>query len=131
MSKGAAAEQTREPYPPATASEIAARLWPPPDPVNYCKREAVARLEAFDRAIIKAFDLRETAQPIIFEDLGRLHVRPTRTELLLELELMELQRAARRLSDALDLLKSARMENELRFFDERLRERGSAEAGRA
>lgn len=113
-----------------TAQAIAAKLWPPPDPVAYCKREAIARLDASDRAIRKALDLRETAQPIVFEDLGRLWIHPTRSEVLIALELAELKAAVELLAGALDLLTAARTENELRSYDERLRERGSAEARR-
>lgn len=116
--------------PQPSLREIVERIFPPPDPVNHCKREAIVRLDACDRAIRKALDLRETAQSILFEDLGRLWIHPTRSEVLLALELAELRAVVKHLSDALDLLSSARSENALRFYDERLLERGSAEARR-
>ncbi len=113
-----------------TAAEIAARLWPPPDPVNHCRREAVARIVALDRRLKVAIDLRARVDPIFFEDLSRLWIHPTRSELRLGLLLSELRAAVQVLEEAVGLLASARSENSLRFYDERLRERGSAEADR-
>jgi hypothetical protein len=107
----------------ATAAEVAARLWPPPDPVNFCRREAIGRISAFDRKLKVAVDLRSRIDPIIFEDISRLWIHPTRTELRLVLLLSELRAALGFLQDATDLLSSARTENSLRFYDERLLER--------
>lgn len=102
---------------------IARRLWPPPDTVNYAKCEAIARVDASDQKLQRALELRETADAVLFEDVGRLWIHPTRAEFLLALELAELYAAAERLSSALDLFASARSENSFRFYDERIRER--------
>ncbi len=114
----------------ATAAEIAEQLWPPPDPVNYCRREAIRRIAALDRKLKVALELRARVDPILFEDLSRLWIHPTRSELRLALLLSELRAAAKLLEEAVDLLASARMENSLRFYDERLLERGSPEVDR-
>jgi len=114
----------------ATAEEVAARLWPPPDPVNHCRREAVSLIAALDRKLRVAIDLRARVDPIFFEDLSRLWIYPTRSELRLGLLLSELRAAVKALEEAIGFLAAARTENSLRFYDERLRERGSAWADR-
>ena len=106
-----------------TAAEIAARLWPPPDPVNYCRREAIGRIAALDRALKAAMELRARAGRLIFGDLSRLWIKETDTETLLRPMLSELQTAVRELDNALGLLSAARTENSIRFCDERLLER--------
>jgi hypothetical protein len=109
--------------PTENAVEIVARLWPPPDPVNYARREAIARLGAADRRLRNALELRQTAEPILFSDLERLHVRVTRAEVLVALQHLELTQAAREVEAALDLLAAARQENDLRTLEERRQER--------
>jgi hypothetical protein len=109
--------------PTASAGEVAERLWPGPDPMNFARREAIARLGAADRRLRNALELRETAEPILFSDLERLHVRVTRAEVLVALEHLELTEAAREVEAALDLLAAARHENDLRILEERSRER--------
>jgi len=126
--RGRAGQKTDERRKRSTAAspstqEVAERLWPPPDPVNYAKREAVARLDKSDCAIRKALELREAADAVLFDDLSRLWIHPTRVEILLGSELAQLRAAASGVQDALDLLASARSENERRFYDERIRER--------
>lgn len=107
----------------STAYDVAARLWPPPDPVNYLRREAVARLGAADRRLRHALDLRGAADPILFADLDRLHIRTTRAEVLLALEHSELIAAAAELSAALGLLHEARTENDIRTLEDSIAER--------
>jgi hypothetical protein len=106
-----------------TAGELAFQLFPPPDPINFARREAVSRLNSSDWALHNALELRETANGIVFTDLSRLWIHPTRAEILLALELADLRTASRYLADALDQLAGARRENGLRFYDERARER--------
>jgi hypothetical protein len=113
-----------------TAAEIAARLWPPPDSVNHCRREAVGRIAALDRKLKIAMELRGRVDPIFFEDLSRLWIHPTRTELRLGLLLSELRAAVKLLEEAIGVLASARTENSLRFYDERLLEREEKGAAR-
>lgn len=105
------------------AEEVAERLWPGPDPVNFCRRRAIGRISAFDQKLKVAVDLRSRIDPIIFEDVSRLWIHPTRTELRLVLLLAELRTAVGLLQEATDLLASARSENELCFYNERLLER--------
>ena len=107
----------------ADAREIAARLWPGPDPRDFCKREAVASLVAFDEAIEVVLGLRARAYSRLFEDLGRLWIRPTPSEDRLRELRQELCRALNSVTDAIDRLDAARVENEIRLIDERLLDR--------
>jgi hypothetical protein len=113
------------------AAEIAARLWPPPDPVNYCRREAIAHLERSDEALRGAVRLRTSADPIIWSGLVRLHIHETEAERVLGLYRGKLRHAEREITEALDFLAAARSENELRFYDEHIREREEKRAARA
>ena len=70
-----------------------------------------------------AIDLHETAISIVFDDLARLWIHLTRSEILFGFEAAALRDAARHLDRALDLLISAHTENSLRFYDERAKER--------
>ncbi len=106
-----------------TAAEIAARLWPPPDPVNYCRRETIRHLADFDRKLKIAIHLRARIDPILFEDLTRLWISPNTSEKRLVLLLSELRAAVGLLKEVTDLLATARLENSIRFYDERLLER--------
>jgi hypothetical protein len=91
--------------------------------VNYCRREAAAHLEKFDGAIRGAVSIRTEVDPILWGDISRLHIKETRAEGLLRLCREEIRRAGGEITEALDFLAAARSENELRFYDERIRER--------
>lgn len=105
------------------AREIAFRLWPGPDPVDFMKREAVSRLVLSEATIDRALSSRKMAAAILFEDLGRLHIRGTRTEEILAIVVSELRRAAGLVAEALEFLEAARLENDIRNLDKRVRER--------
>jgi len=105
------------------AQEVAERLWPGPDPVNFCRREAIRRISEFDRKLKVAINLRARIDPILFEDLTRLWISPNTAEKRLVLLLSELRAAAGFLQEATELLAAARLENSIRFHDERLLER--------
>jgi len=106
-----------------TAREIAERLWPGPDPADFCRREAIAHLEKLDGALRGAVKIRTAVDPILWGDISRLHIRETQAERLLLLCHDEIRRAEREATEALDFLAAARSENELCFYDERSRER--------
>lgn len=112
------------------AAEIAARLWPPPDPVNHCKRETVRHLAALELAIQTVTAVFARARKTSFQDLGALWIKETRTEEQLALARTELQAALREMDGALAFMAAGRMENELRFYDERLLEREEKRAER-
>jgi hypothetical protein len=114
--------------PTHTAPEVAARLWPPPDPVNFAKREAIRYLALLDRALRNVVDLRSGADELIFPELTRLWIHPSRMEILLGLLRAELQAADRLVGNVLDLLLAARGENFRREGDERLLERREKQA---
>jgi hypothetical protein len=105
------------------ADEVAERLWPGPDPVNFCRREVIRHLGAFDRKLKIAINLRTRIDPIIFEDLTRLWINPNTSERRLVLLLSELRAAASLLQQVTEMLAAARLENSIRFHDERLLER--------
>lgn len=105
------------------ADDVAARLWPGPDSVNFCRREAIRHLGAFDRKLKVAVNLRARIDPIIFEDLTRLWINPNTAELRLLLLLSEMRAASGLLQEVTEKLAAARLENSIRFHDERLLER--------
>jgi hypothetical protein len=73
-------------------------------------------------------ELHENAIPIFFDDLDCLWIHETRSEILLALQLAALRDAVRHIERALELLAGARLENSLRFYDERVRDRQEREA---
>ncbi len=107
----------------ASPLDVAARLWPGPDPVNYAKRQAIAHLVKLDRALKTATELRASADELIFPEISKLWIHPTRLEILLSLLQVELEAAARQVAGAVDVLHAARRENDIRNCEERLLER--------
>lgn len=107
----------------AALVEVAARLWPGPDPVDFLKREAIRHLAELDRALNQAIELRTSADELVFPELSRLWIHPTRLEALLSLLQAGLAAAAGHTTKVLDLLVSARAEADLRTCEERLLER--------
>ncbi len=108
---------------PENAGEIAARLFPGPDPVDFAKREAIRHLAKLDRALNHAIELRGSAYGLVFPELARLWIQPTKLEILVSLLQAELATAVAEAARVLDLLASARVENDLRNCDERAIER--------
>jgi hypothetical protein len=108
---------------PTSPAAVAARLWPEPDPINFAKRQAIAYLIRLDCALNSANELRAGADELVFPEISRLWIQPTRLEILLSLLHAELRAAARHAGDVLDLLKAARTENDVRNCEERLLER--------
>jgi hypothetical protein len=108
---------------------VASRRWPSCDPIDFARREAIKDIAASDRALGNAIDLREAANEIAFPDLERLRIHPSRTEILLSLELASLRDAARHMECALDLLTGARRENKRRFCDNSTGEQQEGRAG--
>jgi hypothetical protein len=104
-----------------TAQELAARLWPPPDPINFCKRRAVESLSAADLDMRQAVGLRTKAGGVFFSNLASLWIHDTHAERLLVLSRARLLDAARHIGDVLDDFRSARLETLNRLADERLR----------
>jgi hypothetical protein len=104
------------------ALRTASSLWPSNDSVDFARRDAIASLSASDLALGSVIDLHQKAVPRLFEDLAGIWIHPTPVEVLLSLELHAIRDAARHLEHALDLLVDARMENNVRSYDERIRD---------
>lgn len=109
--------------PRKSAVEIAAELWPGPDPVDFCKRETIARLLAFDGRLERIRGLRARAFRSLFPELGRLWIHAGDCERALQDLAAELELAAKSVHEAVEFMTSARLENELRFFEGRLYDR--------
>lgn len=110
-----------------TARVIAEQLFSGPDPICYAKRAAVSRLVEAEQAMKMATKARRTAAAALFVDLQRMHIGPTALEAILAGMVRELRKASTLGSDALELLASARLEAEIRFLDDRARERRERE----
>jgi hypothetical protein len=111
----------------ASPIEVAARLWPPPDPGNYMKREIVSRLLEMAVALNRAVGLRSRLDGLVFPQLDKLWTQPTKLEAVLTLLQLELRNAERSVASSLYLLSEARNENDIRNLDERSRERQEEE----
>lgn len=105
----------------STTAEKAARIFPGPDPIQFCRRSAVEELGRFDRALAIALSNRDEAYRCFLADLTRQprSIHPTPGELLLEQFYREMRAAVRTLKDAVDFLEAARDEVEIRYYDER------------
>lgn len=101
-----------------SAEQIAANLFPGPDPNDFARREAIAKLLAIGRGMETARRLLGQLGRTVWFDLVRLWVNETAAEASLARIEQVCRQAANDSQQARELLKWTRIENDIRRLDE-------------
>jgi hypothetical protein len=111
-----------------SAEQIAAKLFPGPDPNDFARREAIAKLLAIGRGMETARRLLRQLGRTVWFDLVKLWVNETAAEASLARIERVCRQAANDSQYARELLKWTRIENDLRRLDELALERAERRA---